>query len=114
MTEPPRQGGCRAIAANKWMMLIMYDLGAGPRRFTELRRGIDGISQRVLTAALRGMERDGLLTRTVHHVMPPHVSYELTPLGRGMLDAAQPLLAWSSGELPRIEAARADYDARAQ
>lgn len=113
MSEPPsRSGGCKAIVADKWTLVLLHDLLAGPRRFTELKRGLDGISQRMLTATLRGLERDGLLTRTVLQVMPPHVSYELTPLGRDLLAAAAPLMAWSTGNLPRIEAARVDYDRR--
>jgi DNA-binding HxlR family transcriptional regulator len=114
MDEPSREGGCKAIVANKWNLLLMHELRDGPRRFTALRRGIDGISQRMLTATLRSLERDGLLTRTVHNVMPPNVTYDLTPLGRSMLEAAGPLMAWSTTNLPRIEAARTDYDTRAE
>lgn len=109
---PSREGGCKAIVADKWSLLLVSDLGDGPRRFTELKRGIDGISQRMLTATLRSLERDGMVTRTVHNVMPPHVSYELTPMGFSLLEAARPLMEWSTGHLPRINAARADYDAR--
>jgi DNA-binding HxlR family transcriptional regulator len=110
--DPGRQGGCKAIVADKWSLLLISDLGAGPRRFTQLKRGIDGISQRMLTVTLRSLERDGVLTRTVHNVMPPNVSYQLTPLGEGLLAAAAPLMTWSTGNLPRIEAARAEYDGR--
>ncbi len=113
MSQPSRSGGCKAIVANKWTLVLLHDLLPGPRRFAELLRGLDGISQRMLTATLRGLERDGLLTRTVHNPMPPQVSYALTPLGREMLAAAAPLMAWSAGNLARIEAARADYDQRA-
>ena len=86
--------------------------GTGPRRFTELKRAIDGISQRMLTVTLRSLERDGILTRTVYNVMPPNVSYQLTPMGTTLLEAATPLLAWSTDALPHIDAARAAYDTR--
>ena len=62
--------------------------GDGPLRFTELKRAVDGISQRMLTVTVRGLERDGIVTRTVYNVMPPHVSYQLTPMGTTLLDAA--------------------------
>jgi DNA-binding HxlR family transcriptional regulator len=109
--------GCRArevldLVADKWSLYVVAQLGDGPRRFTELKRGIDGISQRMLTVTLRGLERDGILTRTVYEVMPPHVSYRLTPMGTTLLQATSPLIAWSSENLARIDQARADYDAR--
>ncbi|WP_406630876.1 winged helix-turn-helix transcriptional regulator [Amycolatopsis sp. WGS_07] len=100
------------IVGDKWALLIVRMLRDGPRRFTELKREIEGISQRMLTVTLRDLERDGILTRTVRNVMPPHVSYELTPMGRTLREAAAPLLEWSVEHLARIEQARADYDAR--
>jgi DNA-binding HxlR family transcriptional regulator len=84
----------------------------GPLRFTELKRAIEGISQRMLTVTLRGLERDGILIRTVRNVMPPHVSYELTPMGKTLREATAPLLEWSIAHLPHIDAARAEYDLR--
>ncbi|QUQ65953.1 winged helix-turn-helix transcriptional regulator [Kutzneria sp. CA-103260] len=109
--------GCRTravldIVGDKWSLLVVRRLSAGPRRFTELKREIDGISQRMLTVTLRSLERDGILTRTVHNVMPPHVSYELTPMGRTLRTATLPLLDWSIAHLARIDEARARYDAR--
>jgi DNA-binding HxlR family transcriptional regulator len=106
------QAGCKAIVAEKWSLLVVTGLGAGPRRFTELKRSIDGISQRMLTVTLRSLERDGILTRTVVEVMPPNVSYRLTPLGTELLEAAGPLLRWGGENLPKIQTARAAYDAR--
>ena len=106
------RGGCKAVVADKWSMRVVTTLGPGPRRFTELKRSLDGISQRMLTATLRTLERDGIVTRTVHNVMPPNVTYELTPMGTDMLEAATPLLRWSTDYLPAINQARADYDAR--
>jgi DNA-binding HxlR family transcriptional regulator len=89
---------------------VVSFLGDGPRRFTELKRGIEGINQRMLTVTLRGLERDGILTRTVYNVMPPHVAYELTPMGAELLTATAPLIAWSEHHLADIDAARIDYD----
>lgn len=101
------------IVGDKWSLLVVRHLSQGPHRFTELRRAIDGISQRMLTVTLRALERDGILTRTVRNVMPPHVSYELTPIGTSLRAAALPLLEWSTTHLAHIDAARADYDTRA-
>ncbi|MFG2512486.1 winged helix-turn-helix transcriptional regulator [Streptomyces sp. NPDC048584] len=100
------------IVGDKWSLLVVRNLRDGPRRFTELSRAIDGISRRMLTVTLRGLERDGILTRTVHNVMPPHVSYELTEMGRTLRAATAPLLEWSVAHLARIDDARAAYDAR--
>lgn len=117
--EPPLSAdACRTrvvldIVGDKWSLLVVRNLKNGPRRFTELKKGIDGISQRMLTVTLRSLERDGILTRTVHNVMPPHVSYELTPLGATLRQATAPLLEWSVAHLGDIDDARADYDARA-
>jgi DNA-binding HxlR family transcriptional regulator len=96
---------------DKWSLLVVELLGEGTRRFTELKRDIDGISQRMLTRTLRHLERDGLVTRTVHPVVPPRVDYALTPLGAGLLDAIAPLVAWTRTHRPEIVAARATYDA---
>ncbi|MFK0292801.1 winged helix-turn-helix transcriptional regulator [Streptomyces sp. NPDC090442] len=100
------------IVGNKWSLLVVRNLRNGPRRFTELKRSIDGISQRMLTVTLRSLERDGILTRTVHDVMPPHVSYELTEMGLTLREATLPLLDWSVAHLTRIDDARAAYDTR--
>lgn len=110
---------CRArdvldLVADKWSLYVVSYLGDGPRRFTQLRRGIDGISQRMLTVTLRGLERDGILTRTVWEVMPPHVTYQLTPMGASLLQATAPLIAWSTQHVARMDEARAAYDARSK
>lgn len=109
--------GCRPrevldIVGDKWSLLIVRNLRHGPRRFTELKRSTDGISQRMLTVTLRSLERDGILTRTVKNVMPPHVSYELTAMGASLREATAPLLEWSLTHLDLIDEARAAYDAR--
>jgi DNA-binding HxlR family transcriptional regulator len=99
--------------ADKWSLLVIYELAEGVRRFTELRRRIDGISQRMLTLTLRQLEREGLVRRTVFPVVPPRVDYQLTPLGSTLLDTIQSLVAWASQHGHEIADARAAYDARA-
>lgn len=95
---------------DKWSVYVIAMLGSGTRRFTELRRNIDGISQRMLTVTLRGLERDGIVTRTIHPVIPPRVDYALTPLGASLLETVAALLHWSEAHAPDIELARASYD----
>ena len=97
---------------DKWSMYVIDLLGQGTMRFTELHRSIDGITARMLTVTLRGLERDGIVTRTIHPVIPPRVEYALTPMGRTLLDTIGKLVAWADSHLPEIEAARAAYDAR--
>jgi DNA-binding HxlR family transcriptional regulator len=109
--------GCRArevldLVAGKWSLAVVDTLGGGPMRFSELKRAIGGISQRMLTVTLRGLERDGILTRTVYAVMPPNVTYELTDMGRTLLDATDPLVRWSLQNIPAIDEARAEFDSR--
>lgn len=112
MENPCEAREVLGIVGDKWALLVVRMLKDGPRRFTELKRSIDGISQRMLTVTLRDLERDGILTRTVHEVMPPHVEYELTTMGRTLREATAPLLEWSITHLPLIAAARAEYDER--
>jgi len=83
-------------------------------RFTDLKRGIDGISPRMLTVTLRGLERDGIATRTMYPVRPPRVDYALTPMGDTLLDAVSTLIRWAHTHLDEIDAARVTYDAREQ
>jgi DNA-binding HxlR family transcriptional regulator len=97
---------------DKWAIYVVDRLGCGPRRFSELLRGIDGITARMLTVTLRGLERDGMLTRTVHAAVPPRVDYALTPLGETLLAAIRQLVQWADVHLPEIEAAQAVYDTR--
>jgi DNA-binding HxlR family transcriptional regulator len=97
---------------DKWSVLVIDLLGQGTMRFTELHRAIDGITARMLTVTLRGLERDGIVTRTIHPVIPPRVEYALTPMGRTLLDTIGQLVSWTESHLPEIEAARAAYDAR--
>jgi DNA-binding HxlR family transcriptional regulator len=97
---------------DKWSLFVISCLGDGPKRFTALKRSVDGISQRMLTVTLRGLERDGIVSRTMYPVMPPRVDYELTPLGRTLLDAVGALMTWADAHLDEVDAARAAYDAR--
>ena len=109
---------CRGVAAvlsrigDKWSVLVIMLLGDGPRRFNELKRMIGGISQRMLTLTLRGLERDGLVTRTVFPTVPPRVDYELTDLGRGLSEPVKALGAWAHAHQPDIETARQSFDGR--
>ena len=102
-----------ARIGDKWSVYVIHVLGdAGTLRFNELRSRVDGISQRMLTVTLRGMERDGLVTRTVYPEVPPRVEYELTRLGRTLRQLVRGLVQWSSAHLVEVDAARARYDAR--
>jgi DNA-binding HxlR family transcriptional regulator len=86
---------------DKWSPLVIGLLGEGSLRFAGLRRGVDGISQRMLTVTLRGLERDGLVTRTVRPTVPPRVDYTLTPMGRTLLDTVRNLLEWPTSTFRR-------------
>lgn len=97
---------------DKWSLFVISCLGDGPKRFTALKRSVDGISQRMLTVTLRGLERDGIVSRTMYPVMPPRVDYELTPLGQTLLDAVGALMTWADAHLDEVDAARAAYDTR--
>ncbi|MFC5751052.1 winged helix-turn-helix transcriptional regulator [Actinomadura rugatobispora] len=98
---------------DKWSLQVLAVLADRTMRFGELRRTIDGISQRMLTVTLRTLERDGIVIRTMYPVMPPHVEYALTPLGKTLLEAASAFIIWAEAHVDLIEEARADYDARA-
>jgi DNA-binding HxlR family transcriptional regulator len=113
----PAIDSCRARdvldrIGDKWSVYVIGLLGDGPRRFTDLLRTIDGISQRMLTVTLRGLERDGLVTRRVYPVVPPRVEYDLTPSGHTLLVTVRQLIDWADEHTGDIDAARARYDAR--
>jgi DNA-binding HxlR family transcriptional regulator len=97
---------------DKWSLAVVHQIGTSTKRFTELRRGISGISQRMLTVTLRGLERDGLVRRTVHPVVPPRVDYELTPMGHTLLGTVCLLMTWAVEHSDDIDRARAAYDTR--
>lgn len=103
----------RAILArvgDKWSVLIVMLLADGPKRFSDLRRAVDGISQRMLTLTLRGLERDGLVTRTVLPTNPPRVDYELTPLGHSLREPVSALGQWAVAHQTEVDAARRRFD----
>ena len=102
-----------ARVGDKWSMQVVMSLSAGPVRFNELRRAIDGISQRMLTRTLRALERDGLVAREVTPSVPPRVDYSLTDLGRSLREPVAALGAWAMDNKPEVESARTRFDARA-
>jgi len=98
--------------SDKWMLLVIGALERGKRRFSDLRREIGGVSQKMLTQTLRSMERDGFVERTVYAEVPPRVEYELTELGRTLIDAVHPLARWAEEHIEDVEVAQRLYDAR--
>lgn len=115
----PLSPDCRAVSAvlarigDKWSVLIVSLLGDGPKRFSEIKRTVGGISQRMLTLTLRGLERDGLVTRTVTPSIPPRVDYALTDLGRSLLRPVEALGLWARQHQSQIQAAQQAFDRRA-
>lgn len=101
-----------SLVGDKWSVLIIVLLGGGKRRFSDIKRAVDGISQKMLTVTLRGLERDGYVTRTVYPTIPPKVEYELTDLGRELLVPLRALGQWAIANHARVSAARAAYDGR--
>ncbi|MBB3998268.1 winged helix-turn-helix transcriptional regulator [Aureimonas pseudogalii] len=101
-----------SLIGDKWTIYVVVMLGQGKRRFSELKREVDGISQKMLTVTLRGLERDGYVTRTVHPTIPPRVDYELTELGRDLLVPVRALGDWASRHEARVVDARIRYDTR--
>ena len=110
--------GCRAHevlarVGDKWSVYVIHVLGeSGTLRFGELRQRVEGIGQRMLTVTLRSLERDGLVTRAMYPEVPPRVEYTLTPLALTLRGIVGQLVQWSQNNLPKIDAARARYDAR--
>lgn len=117
IAQMPEQGGCRATRelldriGDKWSLYTITMLSNGAKRFSELRREIDGISQRMLTLTLRGLERDGLITRTVYPSIPPRVDYDLTILGRSLLEPVSGLVNWANDNVRATTEARDRFDA---
>ncbi|MES1197339.1 MAG: helix-turn-helix domain-containing protein [Pseudomonadota bacterium] len=109
---------CPAVAdvlsrvGDKWSVLIISRLGEGPRRFNEIKRMVDGISQRMLTLTLRNLERDGLVSRKVTPSIPPRVDYALTDLGRDLLKPVMALGDWAVKHRTTIQTARERFDGR--
>ena len=117
-SEPYIAGQCHmvndiiSLVGDKWSVLIVVLLGGGKKRFSALKRSVDGISQKMLTVTLRGLERDGYVTRTVYPTIPPKVEYELTDLGRDLLVPLRALGAWALANHDVVARSRAAYDAR--
>ena len=111
--------GCRNVSpvlnrvGDKWSVLIVMILATGPHRFNELKRQIDGISQRMLTLTLRGLERDGLVSRSVEPTIPPKVTYALTELGHSLKEPVEALGQWAIQHIGCIRAAQQRFDAKA-
>ena len=111
---------CKAVSevlariGDKWTVYVVALLSDGPMRFNEIRRSVGGISQRMLTLTLRGLERDGLVTRTVFPTIPPRVDYELTELGSTLIGTLTALGDWAKTNRPVVEKARRTFDARAK
>ena len=107
---------CRAVSSvlarvgDKWSVLIIVLLGDGTKRFNEIKRMVGGISQRMLTLTLRGLERDGLITREQFPTIPPRVDYELTDLGRSLWAAVEPFALWAHSHVADIQKAREKFD----
>lgn len=111
-------GNCMAVhevlsqIGDKWTVLIVRSLNDGPRRFSELKRDVEGISQRMLTLNLKTLERDGFVTRTVYPTIPPRVDYELTALGHSLSEPLGVIAQWAITNRQRIVDARIIFDAR--
>jgi DNA-binding HxlR family transcriptional regulator len=95
-----------------WSVLIIVSLAAGPRRYSELAARIEGVSPKMLTQTLRGLERDGLITRAVFAEVPPRVEYDLTTLGHSLLGLVSGLETWAQEHMPDVVSARDAYDTR--
>lgn len=109
-------GNCPAVrevlnrVGDKWSVQVVALLGDGPKRFNELKRAIEGISQRMLTLTVRNLERDGLVSRTIEPTIPPRVDYALTQLGETLLDPISALAAWAAHHREAIQRSRERYD----
>ena len=112
----PESSNCRAVAdvlariGDKWTVYIVGLLSNGPMRFNEIRRAVSAISQRMLSLTLRGLERDGLVTRTVYPTIPPRVDYELTEAGRTLIGPLKQVGSWAIANRNYVEGARAKFD----
>jgi DNA-binding HxlR family transcriptional regulator len=107
---------CRRVSAllqrigDKWTVLVVRTLGDGSLRFSEIKRALGSISQKMLTTTLRGLERDGFVKRTVFPTVPPRVDYELTPLGHELLDPVKTMAEWALKNAERVERAQTKFD----
>ena len=121
-TEPEHDDHADCIAVgqvldrigDKWTVMVVGALSKGPVRFNAIMRLIGGVSHRMLTLTLRGLERDGLVKRTAYATIPPKVEYELTEIGRSLIKPLKTLGAWALQNRPVVERARAKFDAKKQ
>jgi len=104
-TDCPSRGILSHLT-NRWGTLVMVALATGPHRFAELRRKVGGVSERMLSQTLKDLEAEGFVLRTAHQVVPPHVDYELTPLGVQAARHVVALVGWIEGALPEIMAGK--------
>lgn len=109
-----RIGEVLSRIGDKWTVMVVVLLREGARRFSEIKREIGGVSQRMLTMTLRGLERDGVVTRTVYPTTPPRVDYELTPLGHSLREPVEALGDWALAHLDVIDQARREFDSRSK
>ena len=105
---------CWTRLADKWTVLVIGQLAAGTMRFAELRRAVDGISQKMLTSTLRDLERDGLVKRQLYASVPPKVEYSLTALGGSLINKMQGLCLWAEEHIDQVLRARENFDKRRQ
>ncbi|MBO0736937.1 MAG: helix-turn-helix transcriptional regulator [Alphaproteobacteria bacterium] len=118
VTLHPLHRDCQKVSqmlarlGEKWSMLVVMLLRDGPRRFNDIKRNTGGISQQMLTRTLRGLERDGMLTRTIHPTSPPQVEYQLTEMGLSLSEPASAFGQWVQEHLAEIDAARDQFDQR--
>lgn len=98
------------ILSDKWAMLLLWSLAGEPLRFGELRRRLDGVTQKMLTQTLRSLERNGLVSRTVYPTTPPSVEYALLPLGKSVSGVAQQMCLWAEEHIVEVISARQEYD----
>jgi|TARA_R110001606_G_scaffold322167_3_gene469063 DNA-binding HxlR family transcriptional regulator len=116
--DPEDHSGCRALLqvldriGDKWTVMVVGVLANGPTRFNAIQRAINGISHRMLTLTLRGLEQDGLVERRAFPTIPPKVEYELTLLGRSLIEPLDTLMEWAQSNRPEIESARTEYNDR--
>jgi DNA-binding HxlR family transcriptional regulator len=103
-----------ALIGDKWTVMVVGALSKGPIRYNEIRRRVEGISQRMLTLTLKGLEQDGLVTRTMFPTIPPRVDYELTELGRKLIVPLKALAKWARENRPAMLAAREAFQRRGQ
>ena len=110
LKDSRKVGRVLARVGDKWSVLVIVLLRSRHRRFNDIKRSIEGISQQMLTRTLRGLERDGLVVRTIHPTSPPQVEYALTPLGQSLSDPVRALGKWACDHIEEINAAQGRFD----